>query len=65
MRLPQTGGILSGLRNIRHSVLDDEDALRFLCDTRLRKRKITAAVIWVTFAVIVALAILLSHLGMI
>jgi hypothetical protein len=62
MVLPEAAGPISQLRRTATIIADDESALRFVCWRCLRGRRKTQAIIWIGFAVVVAIALLVGWL---
>ena len=62
MVLPEATGPVSRLRLAAASIAADERALRFICRRCLRARRATKAIIWLTFAIVLGVALLVAWL---
>jgi hypothetical protein len=62
MMLPEATGPLSSMRNVGADLTGDESALRFMCHSCIRVRRITKAVIFAAFAILILIVMVLDRL---
>jgi hypothetical protein len=62
MVLPEATGPVSRLNLAAASIAGDESALRFICYRCLRIRRRTKTIIWLTFAIVLGIALLVAWL---